>query len=150
MHETRPCYLVVCTQESHLKVQQQRALKTKTTAPLATKHAPAPTVRWTRCTRTGTSPEYRKRLRLGMFALLLTVLNRDYRTPYCNPYEGLLVNGGTSQNETMELHVSFHLNPKPSRTSPEKYDNSIGPVTTCFLSATKPELLQDATTKTSI
>ena len=28
---------------------------------------------------------------LGMFPLILTVLNRDYSTPYNNPYEGLLV-----------------------------------------------------------
>ena len=28
---------------------------------------------------------------LGMFPLILTVLNRDYSTPYSNPYSGLLV-----------------------------------------------------------
>ena len=29
--------------------------------------------------------------------LILTVLCRDYSTPYYNPYEGLLVSGGASQ-----------------------------------------------------
>ena len=37
------------------------------------------------------------RLALGMFPLILTVLNRDHSRGYNNPYEGLCVEGGTSQ-----------------------------------------------------
>ena len=49
------------------------------------------------------SPRHEKSVRaveilsLGLFPLILTVLNRDYRTPYYNPYSGLLAKGGTSQ-----------------------------------------------------
>ena len=32
-----------------------------------------------------------------MFPLILTVLSTDYIRGYYNPYEGLLVSGGTSQ-----------------------------------------------------
>ena len=40
-----------------------------------------------------------------MLPLLPTVLNRDYRTPYENPYEGLLdlVQRGTSKNGQVRL-----------------------------------------------
>ena len=36
-------------------------------------------------------------LLVGMFPPTLTVLNMDYTSPYCNPNQGLLVQGGASQ-----------------------------------------------------
>ena len=43
------------------------------------------------------TPFARLRSRVGIFPLVLTVLNRHSITPYDNPYEGLFVEGGTSQ-----------------------------------------------------
>ena len=47
--------------------------------------------------------------KIGMFDLILAVLNRDYTRGYYNPYEGLLVQAGTS------------LHPKPEPPNPKPY-----------------------------
>ena len=42
---------------------------------------------------------------------MLTVLNRDSSTPYDNPYEGLLAEGGTSQSPNKALPSSWDIFP---------------------------------------
>ena len=44
------------------------------------------------------------RLWVGMFPLILTVLSRDDNRGYHTPYQGLFVEGGTSQVAGLRFH----------------------------------------------